>query len=432
MLQELLNLGLLEIGDDDTRFEKMEETAKELGEKLKATPSLLIPAASIMLDGEFKGDDSVYDLTEKIVVKNWKTLRNTHVNRPYTLLRSIIVSAVSLAAKSSPEAASLVWNTSLGRVNHRQTNFGKEINLVTGLLEELASIAEKEAVTRAGMSAPKKRRSKKKTEAIVFVAPAKTEILDNEVIGNVARAAGPQYPSGTTLTDANPNWSNTAGNWSWEFIPRMANAMTEAVNLSSSKNMDALSKAVAEFADALSQKVTKTVQAIEEEATKKLEAASSGEAMRMNVLWWAKSKYSTSMNCSYRDLPRAVGALVMAHDISKLTPALAPASVAYVLGESVGSVYCQSETTTVESFVSEVREKASDFTFVPDIPKAAQLCRLTLGQIVLGNINGSFNDISELKAQTGISPSLELNAPEFSMWMFREMQTQKLLEALRQ
>ena len=49
-LQELLNFGLVAIGSDDSRFEKMKSASSSLLAKFKEDPSLLIPATLISLD----------------------------------------------------------------------------------------------------------------------------------------------------------------------------------------------------------------------------------------------------------------------------------------------------------------------------------------------------------------------------------------------
>src|SRR5207244_1298178 len=90
-LQELLNLGLVDIGADDSRFAKMEAAGTALVERLKSEPSLVIPAALIAVDHDADENDPTFVLVEDLVIDNWKTMRNTHQNRPRELLRSIII-----------------------------------------------------------------------------------------------------------------------------------------------------------------------------------------------------------------------------------------------------------------------------------------------------------------------------------------------------
>ena len=56
----------------------------------------------------------------------------------------------------------------------------------------------------------------------------------------------------------------------------------------------------------------------------------------MTALWWSEALYSPRLRCSYRSLPPALAAVVMALDLHTFTPSLPPASVGYLLAETVG------------------------------------------------------------------------------------------------
>ena len=98
-LQELLSLGLVPIGSDDSVFGKIEAASAALVEKLKENRSLLIPATLIALDHDIHEDAPPLPLVEKLLIEEWRTLRNTHVNRPRELLRSITIDALAEAIK---------------------------------------------------------------------------------------------------------------------------------------------------------------------------------------------------------------------------------------------------------------------------------------------------------------------------------------------
>ena len=55
-LQELLNLGLVDIGSDDSRLTKMEATGTVLVKHLLGNPALVIPATLIAIDREADAD----------------------------------------------------------------------------------------------------------------------------------------------------------------------------------------------------------------------------------------------------------------------------------------------------------------------------------------------------------------------------------------
>lgn len=196
ILQELLNLGLVDIGSDDARFDKMRSASSALSAKFKENPSLLIPATLISLDEGVDEDDPMFALVEELVVAEWKTLRNTHVNRPRELLRSIIIDALAAAVNGDHDSAGVVWNSAVSPLRHRQVRLGKAASLIEKLLNDAGVFAEQEAVVRAGLvaTAPRKRNRKKASpEKVPLTISA--SISDNEVFADVARSAGPQHPT---------------------------------------------------------------------------------------------------------------------------------------------------------------------------------------------------------------------------------------------
>ena len=70
-LQELLNLGLVDIGSDDSRFEKIQSAAIAFAARLKEDPDLLIPATLIAIDNETDENDPLFGLVEELVIVEW-------------------------------------------------------------------------------------------------------------------------------------------------------------------------------------------------------------------------------------------------------------------------------------------------------------------------------------------------------------------------
>ena len=110
-LQELLNLGLVDIGSDDSRLAKMENAASALVKHLSSNPELVIPATLIAIDRDANDDEPILTLVDTQLVREWKTIRNTHTNSPRELLRSIIVQTLSVLGTDKPEMAALIWQT---------------------------------------------------------------------------------------------------------------------------------------------------------------------------------------------------------------------------------------------------------------------------------------------------------------------------------
>ena len=363
-LQKLLNLGLVDIGSDDSRFEKMTAAATALVAKLKENPSLLIPTTLIAIDSEVDENEPIFSFVEDLVIAEWKTLRNTHVNRPRALLRSIIIDAVSTVVDESPEIAGVIWHTAVSPLKHGQTRLGKEGSLVEELVQRAGMAAEQAAVVHAGMTEQDfKKRRRMKTSTNISAFKLQSEITDNELVTDIARSAGPQDPQGRELSDSNPHWPTQGQPWSQQFTPLMTAALVKAVNLGTERLADVLSENLSAYLAALEQRLSEQVHraaAIQNEVTQSQQAG----RMRLDVLWWSEALYSPSLARGYRELHLVVAAVAMALDLSRIVPALAPASVTYVLGESVASLSPHSfegATQPLESLLTVLAEDKTDF-----------------------------------------------------------------------
>ena len=436
-LQELLNLGLVDIGSDDSRFDKIVAAAAALVAKIEEDPSLLIPATLIAIDSDVDEDEPLFSLVEKLVIAEWNTLKNTHVNRPRALLRSIIIDGLSTVVDKSPEAAGVIWYTSVSPLKHGQARLGKEASLVTELVQRSGAVAEQAAVVRAGMTEPdsKKRRQKKiSTDVSADIAELElqTEITDDEVATDVERSAGPQDLQGQGLSDPNPHWSNEGPPWSQQFTPRMTAALIKAVNLGTKRLADSLSENLSAYLVALEQRLSEQVHRADAIQNKVVESQQAGR-MRLNVLWWSEALYSPSLACGYRELHPAGAAVAMALDLSNLVPALAPASVTYVLGEAATSLSQHSSGGAAQPLENLLTALVEDDTnFGEQLPNAtSSQVRLSLFDLVAKAARGVTVPEEEVRSRAGLDPSLPLSMAEFAMWVLRDLQARRLVEDLR-
>lgn len=432
-LQELLNLGLVDIGSDDSRFEKMAAAATTLVATLKEDPGLLIPATLMVIDSDVDEDEPLFSLVEDLVIAEWRTLRNTHVNRPRALLRSLIIAAVSTIVDESPETAGVVWHTAVSPLKHSQARLGKKASLVTELVQRASTAAEQAAVVRAGMAKlDSKKRRRMKTSTDVSPLEFRTEITDDDLVTDVARSAGPHDSQGQNLSDPNPHWPNQGQQWSQQFVPRMTAALVKAVNLGTKRLADLLSENLSAYLAALERRLSEQVYQAEAIRNEVAQSQQAGR-MRLDVLWWSKALYSPSLVRGYRGLHPAVAAVAMALDLSNIVPAIAPASVAYVLGETVASLSRNSSegvTQPFESLLTALAEDATDFG--EQLPNAtSNQGRLQLFDLVAEATGGASVSAEAVRSRAGVEPSLQLSMAEFAMWIFHDLQAKRLVEDLR-
>lgn len=423
-LQELLNLGLVEIDFDDSRFDKMQSAAVALMRCFEEEPGLLIPSTLIALDEDVDANDGLFELVEGLVLAEWKTLRNRHVDRPRQLLRSIVIDALASAADTRVEVSAVLWNIAASRMRHGQSRLGKARPVIEPILHQARDAAEEEAVRRAGMVEPPSRGPTQGAEAITALTVAAT-IETEDVIGDVARAAGPSF-AGATLVDANPHWSNAAP-WSAEFTPRMAAALVKVVNLGGERLSESIGEALANELEALEERLR------DELIVRHQTSTAQANRMRLDVLWWSESLYSPSLQCGYRELPISVAAVTAAADLASITPALAPASVDYLLGETVfrlGQLLEADQKRPVQGYLYEIAQAK------PQLRNGFRWSMVTGGRaplayLVAEAITGAAASADVIRARSGIEGSLELSPADFSMWVFREIQAGRLVEGLR-
>lgn len=432
MLQELLNLGLVDIGSDDSRLEKMQAAASALTKRFGEEPRLLVPATLIALDEDVDENDPFFILVEELVTAEWKTLRNTHANRPRQLLRSITIDALAAASAESAEVSSIIWNTATSPVRHQQMRLGKAAGLIEQLIGQAFERFEAEAVKRAEMSSsPSKRKSKKSTTDVVK-PNFNAEITDEEILTDVARAAGPQNAQNQALPTPNPTWTNSAPQWSHEFTPRMTAALVKAVNLGASRLAESITKGLAAHMASLEKHLLDELHAAELMQSEAEQSAASGR-MRLDVLWWSEACYSPSLKRGYRDLVPPVVALVAAVDLAAVTTSLAPASVSYVLAETVAKICRGSEPSPsskpLKEYLKSLAEASKDLQDA--IPSARTYeGRVPLVELVFEAAAGTAIAAAIIRTRSGIESDLQLTPADFAMWMFREIQARRMVEEL--
>lgn len=431
-LHKLLNLGLVEIGSDDLRFEKMQSASVALAAKFEEEPSVLVPATLVALDEMTDENEPLFDLVEELVASEWKTLRNTHVNRPRVLLRSIIIDAIANSAANNAKIAAVVWNTAASPIRHQQVRLGKASTALKDLLTGASKLAENEAVVRAGFvaSAPKKRRRKAPSqEKAQFSLSA--AINDDDVLPNVARSTGPQHPQSPNLDSPNPHWPNQNQHWANEFATRMATALSKAVNLGNARFAESLGEELARYLGEFEKQLTEQVRDVEQLQSNMVQTHESSR-MRLDVLWWSEALYSPLLEVGYRELDSSVAAVAAAIDLSNIVPALSPASVAYILDETLRRAFASTGDNgqPVQDFLDDVTKARVDFgEQLPLTPTNS--VRLPLIDLVGEAADGSTVSADTIRQRAGVDPELQLSTGEFAMWIFRCAQANRLVEALR-
>lgn len=423
-LQELLNIGLVPIGPDDSLFEKVASASKALAAEMKTHPDVLIPATIIAIDDDVQEDAALFSTVEDILTKEWNTLRNTHVDRPCALLRSIIVDALSEVADSSPEAAGVVWSTATSRLRHGHVSLGRTRDVVMGILMRASDKSEAEAVDRAGLVATSNRPTKAKKDAVDNASLSSEYALkQKQLLMKVVRAAGPSDEQGKSLNDPNPYWPDQAQHWSYEFAPRMAAAIADAVNLGTARLIASIGEQIPAYLKAVENHLRGELRAIAQ--------FHKASQMRLDVLWWSTSLYSPSRRVGYQDLPVPIAAVTAALDLAAIVPSLAPASVGYILLETVRRIARLvgfADQQPIVGYLDSLSSVGIDFDSYLGNSTVGESC-VPLLSIVAEVSGGGRVSRDELRARSGVDGEKIISAGEFAMWVFHDLQARRLADA---
>ena len=414
---------------------KIQSAASGLVQKFHEEPGLLIGATLLTIDCEVHEDDALFVLVEELVINEWPTLRNKHPNRPRELLRSVIIDALKNMIEENPEAAGIVWNTAASPIKHGQAKLGKADPIVTQLIEKANCIVETEAVKRATLPLPvKKKKKRRKISSESEPLQLNGNIKSDDILQSITCAVAPQYPAGTVLSEANPHWPNTAGTpWPSEFIPRMSEAVANAVSLGNKKLAKSLEENLSAHLEDFAKRTTEQVEQTQQIRNEKAESRDTTR-MKLDVLWWSEALYSPSKRCSYRDLKIPSAAVFAACDLTDIAPALSPTSVSYVLGETLyklSRIMKSKGQKKLGGYLSQLAVEKHDLRNAWAQIKIFST-RCSLLEIVEETQEGMNPSTQELQMRTGVDPNIPLSPGEFAMWLFRDIQARRLVEVLNE
>ncbi|MDI1444866.1 GTPase-associated system all-helical protein GASH [Polyangium sp. 6x1] len=435
LLTELLAAGLIEkLGGDDERFAKIERAANAVGQELITNRPELIRAILAGLDPDVPANDPAITKAHRALVAEWKSMGTVYDNPPVGLYRAILLGACSHAAEGTN--AAIIWLTAADTLP--LLRIGREEHVVRGMLERIAARGEE-----AALDVPSIPTDSKNGKALLQVeapgalkAPAARKVDRQDLLQRVAATAGPHHRDNKPIPGANQIWTNSAGSWSYEFSERMHVLLAD--------ELDSLAREVAKYQTDVAQRL----QASQAELIKKIdnsltahhdwvrEALSASEhrqqadQVRLNALWWSEALYSQSLRCGYRELPTQLAAVVMAIDLLDLITKPAPASVSYLLAETVcrlsnADFERQHQLPALLTALREARRRLPQGwagRFIPP-PKEGRLSLRDLVIVALGDQEWSLDGVVQ---QAGLAGESTLSLPVLARALFRQEQAVQL------
>lgn len=419
-LMRFLEIGAIDLKGDDTKLEKLRATAKDLSTVLKKAPAKTACFTMAAADPGIASDDPTIQEAMAALRKQWETVSNAYARPPVAILRSILLDAIVLAARSDDAISVAFVNTARNALAQAETSDEEAVwrEAVGEIEAKVDARAEEEWATPEMIT----------VDPLQYAAPAsvaqkmKVPAVNRETLDSlIHRAAGPWGGNGSNQHSP----SNNPQQWSASFSEKMSAAIADELESMAKGLVPApvdLSGPLSALASAVGTHV--------EKALASFSGATAGLQRRTNLLWWKESLYSPSARESYLDLPPYEAAALMALDLHEQVPTYSPASVSSFLKETirclpVDPVAAENGKQEVAALVQDARTTAF---MQPFRNLAAQYVQAAEGRGPLLSVIGHSQilgtiDAGKLRALVGIDATAKMTPAEWGTYLFRELQS---------
>ena len=430
VLLRFLSKGLIDVGGDDDKLGRLRQAAADLTGILEKRPAKASPFALVAFDPDVPATDPTIAEAEEALRKRWETYINTFADTPVVVFRAILLDALIRACEKDDTVAAAFVASARNVLPLMEVGEEREIwiDIVGDNERKVEERAEREWATPASISVPD---VKFESASEIDIRIASKETSASSLKPKFEAAAGPhsQDPAKGIQRDTKGNQylpQSNANVWVYEFGTRMAEAVGDAINRAvgslSVEGLD-LPEFSQDITNVMSKHLTTTLQAVS--------SATTGIQRRTNLLWWKEALFSPSAGKSYRDMTSFEATALMALDMHRCIPTFSPASVAAFLREAVIALPTmdQDERVTIRelvqkardaSILEELRTEAGNLVAAP-VGRSSILALIGHSEAVPQIDDGMFRDF------VGIKPDTSLTLPDWSVWIFRELQAARAI-----
>jgi hypothetical protein len=346
ILESFLSYGLIDnIDGDDERYEKIDKATVALADNFREEPSLLVNAIVSGLNPKVTAADKFIIKAKEYLQKEWKAYTTVYTDEPINLFRGMILDACERVSEENYNA-SVMWLSASDVLPLLE--LGKEEKLLSEFMSSLAHKAENNAVQENNLEKLQKQKVIKldNIEEISKSSPIKVD-RDN-LYSRMGDAAGNTHMqkdgSNGNGGNPNPNWPNSNHNWAGAFAERMSESLADVfdnVSLQLINSDNAVKNNLFAYQQSIKKSLEKALNEQRLNTQKHLKETldvQTQEQTRLNVLWWSESLYSKSLNSSYREYSTEIATTVMPFDLLDEISVPVPASVGYMLSETVSKL----------------------------------------------------------------------------------------------
>lgn len=402
VLQEFLTRRLVTIGSDDDRLIKVTAAKASLIQALVDNRQLSLGFTLAAIHPQVSEDDHAILAASHALQSEWQTYKGAFESEPISLYRAMLIAALREAWENDPRIAAVF--VYLARNILPEADLGAEAPIWSALFEDAQARLEKQAALEwndGTVVSPKL--TAKLPELHLAVAMSKPDV--KALTKSFEAASGPTDTEGAVIEDGNPHWPNEGQNWSYEFAPLAAGAVTSAIEKLK------LTISPADLGPSL-KVLTDAVEAYGASLSKSLNGAIAGVSRRNKLLWWKEAMFSTSLERSYRDMPPETAALAMAIDLEPELPIYHPAAVEYFLKEAVREQEAKQKPAKLGAWIAKAKHQAL-------VDKLRD--RLDGSALGTTTINLAIRDLLS-DAEPLAASEREISGGEFAVRILRELQ----------
>lgn len=396
-LDEFLKQQLLDIGDEDARFQNLQSAAQSVANQLTLDASQLARYVRVGLDKDISPDEPVFVEIEEAITEHWKLIRNKHKERPVSIVRAVLWEAVRGAVEGNNHAAIVALTA---KAESAYANMGPEAkaceHFLRGVVERVERLAEAEWTGRPELAPSSSSNAANHVNA---------DLLQQKLLA----ACGPSGPDGQ-IEGANPHWPSANDAWTLEFSKRAAKGIADIVG-----------------------RHTKSAQArleiIASELATEIQNARLSVSRKTDLLWWSQSRYCITLGSAFSDIAAPALPFFLAVDFQSLAPGLCPQSADHFLSHVTQTTAAKTKKITVRKMIDTlVKDEFADAvrTVVKDVPVYPGRCGL------LSAIQRSVDDKASIKSiddQTLIG-SQEVPTGDLAKHVFWELKSKSFAETI--
>lgn len=418
-LLQFLEVGVIDLGSDDNKLEKLRATAQDLSAALRQAPSKTSSFTMAAADPAIVSTDPTIVEAMEALKKHWQTISNTYRSPPVAILRAILLDATMQAARVDDAIAVAFVNTARNALAHAPVADEADIwhTAVSEIENKVDARAEAEWATPETISVKPLKYVPPNSKAVDYEV---ARVDQTKLRAQIVSATGP-YGGG----NQNRYWVHSnPQQWGEDFAERMAPAIAEAVDAVTSQlappSVD-IKSPLSALANAVSTHVS--------DALDRFSAATAGLQRRTNLLWWKEAMYSPSAHESYQDLPIFEAAALMALDLHEQVPTYSPASVSALLRQTIQALPVKEggQDASRREFASLVQSAISSTHMEPFRALAAAYTLVPEGRGPLLSLIGNPREAKAIEPENlrdyvGVDASKAMSPSEWGTHLFRELQ----------